>query len=125
MEYTEEEKKAIERCNELKKDCHKEWIGISNQVAIDIVLNLLEKQQEEIEKKDKRIHYLENETRGIVEKEFHKAQVDLYKNYIPKEAIREYLLSLKEKRTINDNGEYTFEDLIDFGCGCIKELLGE
>lgn len=41
MEYTEEEKKAIERCNELKKDCHKEWIGISNQVAIDIVLNLL------------------------------------------------------------------------------------
>lgn len=50
MEYSEEEKKDIKRCNELIKDIHKEWIGISNQKAIETILNLIEKQQKENEK---------------------------------------------------------------------------
>ena len=49
----DEEIKAIERCNELIKESHSCWIGITNQVAIQTVLNLIEKQKAEIEKKDK------------------------------------------------------------------------
>ena len=49
----EKEKKAIERCNQLRQVEHANWIGISNQLAIITVLNLIEKQQAEIEKKDK------------------------------------------------------------------------
>lgn len=44
---------AIERCNELIKKKHENWIGITNQIAIEMILNRLnelEKQQEKIEK---------------------------------------------------------------------------
>ena len=41
--------KATERCNQLIKQEHANWIGISNQVAIIRVLN-------ELEKKDKRLN---------------------------------------------------------------------
>lgn len=46
---TDKQIEAIERCNELIKDDHKEWMGLSNQHAIETVLNLLEKQKKEIE----------------------------------------------------------------------------
>lgn len=35
--------KSKERCKELIKEAHAGWIGISNQVAIETVLNELEK----------------------------------------------------------------------------------
>lgn len=35
------EEKAIDRCNELIKSEHANWIGISNQNAIEIALNML------------------------------------------------------------------------------------
>lgn len=44
------EKETIERCNELIKEEHANWIGISNQKAIKTILNLIQTQQEEIEK---------------------------------------------------------------------------
>ena len=44
----EEEKKAIERCKELTKESHSCWIGISNQEAIETVLNLIKKKDSEI-----------------------------------------------------------------------------
>lgn len=77
MKYSEEEKKAIKRCRELIKDAHKEWIGISNQNAIETVLNLLEKQQKEIEALKQENEYLNCVCESDAE------------NYIPKEAIRE------------------------------------
>lgn len=40
---TEKQAKAIERCNELIKESHSCWIGLSNQDAIKTVLDLLEK----------------------------------------------------------------------------------
>lgn len=46
---TDKEEKAVERCNQLIKVEHANWIGISNQVAIEIVLN-------ELKKKDKIIN---------------------------------------------------------------------
>ena len=45
----DKEEKAIERCNQLIKVEHANWIGISNQVAIETVLNLIQTQQEEID----------------------------------------------------------------------------
>lgn len=38
-----EEEKAIERCKELIKPEHSNWIGITNQKAIETVLNLIDK----------------------------------------------------------------------------------
>lgn len=45
-------KEAIERCNELIKESSC-WIGITNQQAIQIVLNIIKKQEEDIEDYEK------------------------------------------------------------------------
>lgn len=52
---TKEEEKAIERCNKLIEIEHSNWIGITNQKAIETVLNMLKEKDAEIEKKDKMI----------------------------------------------------------------------
>ena len=98
MEYSAEEKESIEIVED------KIWrlmdVACGNciiedeerneyQNSIDTVINLLEKQRKEIEEKDKRIFYLENNARKVIEQEINNAKIDLYKNYIPKEAIRE------------------------------------
>lgn len=44
---TEKQAKAIERCNELIKESHSCWIGLSNQDAIKTVLDLLETKENE------------------------------------------------------------------------------
>lgn len=41
---TEKQAKAIERCNELIKESHSCWIGLSNQDAIKTVLSLVKEQ---------------------------------------------------------------------------------
>lgn len=48
--------KATERCNQLIKQEHANWIGISNQVAIIRVLNELEKKEAIINEMAKHIH---------------------------------------------------------------------
>lgn len=53
---TDKQIEAIERCNELIKDDHKEWMGLSNQHAIETVLNLLEKQHEQLERIKEYVH---------------------------------------------------------------------
>lgn len=60
-----DEEKAIERCNQLIKVEHSNWIGISNQKAIETVLNLIKTQQEEIKKKDGQIQVLMNRTKNL------------------------------------------------------------
>ena len=50
-----EQDKAIERCNKLIETEHSNWIGITNQKAIETVLNMLKEKDAEIEKKDKMI----------------------------------------------------------------------
>lgn len=52
---TKEQDKAIERCNKLIETEHSNWIGITNQKAIETVLNMLKEKEAEIEKKDKMI----------------------------------------------------------------------
>ena len=43
------DKEAIERCNQLIKVEHANWIGISNQKAIETVLNLIQTQDKVID----------------------------------------------------------------------------
>lgn len=47
---TKEEEKAIERCNKLIETEYSNWIGITNQKAIETVLNMLKEKEAEIEK---------------------------------------------------------------------------
>ena len=49
---TKEQEEAIERCNKLIETEHSNWIGITNQKAIDTVLNM-------IKEKDAKIEHLE------------------------------------------------------------------
>lgn len=46
---SEEDKKAIQRCKELIKTEHSCWIGISNQLAIEKLLNIMQSQQKQID----------------------------------------------------------------------------
>ncbi len=49
------DQESIERCKELIKPEHANWIGITNQLAIETIIKKYEKQQSELEKKDKEI----------------------------------------------------------------------
>ena len=53
------EEKAIDRCNELIKSEHANWIGLSNQNAIETVLNMLKEKDKEIKKLKKFINWLQ------------------------------------------------------------------
>lgn len=44
------EQEAVKRCNKLIETEHSNWIGISNQKAIETVLNMLKEKDAEIEK---------------------------------------------------------------------------
>lgn len=49
LEVTTNEEEAIERCKELIKESHSCWIGITNQIAIETILNLIVNQKAEID----------------------------------------------------------------------------
>lgn len=55
---TDKETKAIERCNELIKESHSCWIGLSNQDAIKTVLDLLDNKNKII---DEMVQYIGKE----------------------------------------------------------------
>lgn len=76
----EEQEKAIERCKELIKQEHANWIGISNQIAIEEVLNMLKEKDKEIES----IRYIKNNFDYVVQKEIEKKDkiIDLMAEYI-------------------------------------------
>ncbi|MFR1777190.1 MAG: hypothetical protein ACLSW4_03960 [Clostridia bacterium] len=47
---TKEQERAIERCNKLIETKHSNWIGVSNQKAIETVLNMIKEKDVEIKK---------------------------------------------------------------------------
>ena len=58
---TEEQERAIERCNKLIETKHSNWIGISNQKAIETVLNMLKEKDAEINKYKRKNKELSNQ----------------------------------------------------------------
>lgn len=79
MDLNDEYKKAIQRCNELIKVEHANWIGISNQLAIIKVLNLIGTQQEEIKNLNFK-NEVYKKTNDKLEKVIDKMAEDIYEN---------------------------------------------
>lgn len=108
MECTEEEKQAIQSINSFKSIkllygeifvMHLEQLK-KYQTASEVILNLLEKQQKEIEEKDKLLKFNKNYINQLEQDLFENAS-----NYVvPKEAIRE-----KIKKLQNDNNKINNE----------------
>lgn len=74
--------KDIEKCKELIKDKHKEWIGLTNQKAIENVLEAYEKLKVlEDDIQDKRIAYIDTP-------EFKDA-------FVPKQKIKDKIYEIK------------------------------
>ena len=64
-----EQDKAIERCNKLIETEHSNWIGITNQKAIETVLNMLKEKDEEINKYKRKNKELSNQLLKIYKEE--------------------------------------------------------
>ena len=101
---TDKEEKAIERCNQLIKVEHANWIGISNQKAIGTVLK-------ELEKKDKIIDEIAGEIIRILY--YCDGKVGKYKTpYVEEsiskthENIKEYFINKVEKERYEEIKEY-------------------
>lgn len=118
---TEEEKKAIVF---IKKDLEKSknldlQIVNTDRISIQTLLNLIEKQ-------GKRISYLENDARKIIQEELDKAKIDLYKNYVSKEAIREKLNELEKYIYTGKNAPQDFlQYRVKAQIRILEEILGE
>ena len=116
MKYTEEEKKAIK---DFKEDTRNAKIyKFQKRCEVNIkILDLLEKQQKEIEEKDKLICFNR--------KYINELEQDLFENasnyVISKEAIR------KKIKEIDENGYWDFLEKRDYEktINILKELLGD
>lgn len=91
---------AIKRCNELIKVEHANWIGISNQMAIETVLNHIE----ELKKYE----------------EYYEEQNEVNAKFINKQVILDKIEELKTKKhTCNAIWEFQREAKIDI----LQEIL--
>lgn len=90
------DKEAIERCNELIKESHSCWIGITNQVAIQTVLNLIEKQKEEIETLKRDFEIVDHECSRL-------EQEDIRKDKIINDAIKWIENTMNDSRVTGCN----------------------
>lgn len=113
MKYTEEEKKAIEKFRAKIKRADKDIVKFSDiYTTLDIhnlrlLLNLIEKQQMEIEKKSIELICYQNE-------------------YVPKEAIKEKIEELESYIYKGENGPQDFlQYRVKAKIQGYKELLGE
>ena len=122
MEYTEEEKKAIEKLSEEIKGAEYEGNGEASTVLnVKVVLNLIEKQKREIEKKEQRL-IITMKTYEIVLLEYAKLEEKL-EDGIPKEAIRKKIDSYT--RAIADSNDGNLKHDLRAKIKELKELLGE
>lgn len=97
---TKEQEEAIERCNKLIETEHSNWIGITNQKAIETVLNILKEKDAEIEKKDnaikKIINRLDNDIKRITETKRDRSTFPNYLDDYTKCRLKAYKTKTKE-----------------------------
>lgn len=138
MKYTKEEKKDIEMCNIFVNqnamisyvDCDEKGNLIFPQCdakPIQTLLNLIEKQQKEIEEKDKLICFNR--------KYINELEQDLFENtsnyVVSKEIIREKIKELKDNRPYLSKfddwkeKEYINEDINNMCVEVLEDLLGD
>lgn len=132
MEYSEEEKKAIEDLNKLYfllDDVYSTGLLESEerdeyQKSIYKALGIIEKQQNEIENQK---NIIKEKAIVINNQELDKAKIhnnwqkELKENYIPKEAIREKIDDLQRYKGLVMYEKYNYDAIIRH----LKELLGE
>lgn len=120
--------KDINRCKELIKDKHKEWIGITNQKAIENLLNAYKRlqnaKQELIEYYENKIQELEKENQELLEVKISVSAENTIQNLkrenikleercfiaegnlkTTKEELRDYFYNSIPKQTIKDKIE--------------------
>ena len=90
---TKEQEEAIERCNKLIETEHSNWIGITNQKAIETVLNMLKENSAEIHQKNTE----------LAEKN---AEIEKYKKLLADNLARELNNSIKAKEKANTDLEF-------------------
>lgn len=136
---TEEEKKAIEDLKEEIKGAEYEGRGNDRIVLkLKTLLNLIERQQQEIEEKAEQIENLEMEhSLELIGKEEEieaNMREIIEKYYIPKDAIREKIKELipiikkyEQQRENDEDTDLTYEEVRKYACKVevYKELLGE
>ena len=110
---TKEQDKAIERCNKLIETEHSNWIGITNQKAIETVLNMLKEKEAEIEKYKKLLvdNLAKNLNDSIKAKE--KANTDLEDLNIGWQLElekKDKMIDLRNKELIIKEDELKFSD---------------
>ena len=88
-----EQDKAIERCNKLIETEHSNWIGITNQKAIETVLNMLKENSAEIHQKNTE----------LAEKN---AEIEKYKKLLADNLARYLNDSIKAKEKANTDLEF-------------------
>ena len=98
-------KEDIERCKELIKDKHKEWIGLTNQKAIANVLNNYEKIQNEI--KELR-NYINPSKARISYFDTKKGANVVIEGFIPKQKIKDKIEEYNEE--VQEYVEYWRKD---------------
>lgn len=108
MEYTEE---LIEKIDEFMQEIReKSILKVDNPIIRlikynEVLLSIVKSQKEKIDKKDKRIFFLEIEARKIIEQNIDKEKINIYENYISKDMkkqLSEFIEKYKNKENIND-----------------------
>lgn len=128
MEYSEEEKKAIKKTRKEISKCHNLNninIFLTNSTTLKTLLNLIEKQQKEIDRLTYGRNFLfDNICAQNWTPEMFNSLVE--ENYIPKEAIREKVKGLKERiRNLHPASDCVIIDDLENQIKAYEELLGE
>lgn len=128
MKYTEEEKRAIDILNDFQfrsRTIVYNKIDSEDVGSVKIVLNIIEKQQKEIERLYKDNYRLDRENQLKFEK-----AVDT-SDYVNKDKIREKIKELKDNRPYLSKfddwkeKEYTNEDINNMCVEVLEDLLGD
>ena len=113
----------IERCKELIKDKHKEWIGLTNQKAIGNVLNNYEKIQNEI--KELR-NYINPSKARISYFDTKKGTNVVIEGFIPKQKIKDKIEELRKAyEKMEQSSDFIIADTIQPKIEILQELLEE
>lgn len=124
MEYTEE---LIEKIDEFMQEIReKSILKVDNPIIRlikynEVLLSIVKSQKEKIDKKDKRIFYLEIEARKIIEQNIDKEKINIYENYISKDKIIEKIKEIEDSLKEDCIALHEFQRLAKIDV--LKEIL--
>lgn len=137
----EEEKKAIEQLKKIKKAIDDKYIKAKNSKSIDVILNLINKQQEQIEEYEKTLDIFDNreyrkkyleEERAKRPKLLYPDADEIYQRYYEQKSelekkdkiidkIRNYIEISKRKNILGDTFLHIYNDEINYLLNILKK----